>query len=355
MAYANGSAATVDDLLEAIENFAIAGGWTIAKRAANLLFLEKGICKVTMTRHTYTYTDRDGGGSVSKTDYSIGAALCTSINTALNTLDDHPGSLVTSETDSDSVHCNHLFDGVAEYHLFSGDTGAGDPDYIHCALRINATDWRHFSFGLVEQGLLTHSGAAFLIGNGGYFYAHMAPATNNSLYYNRPSQAPIPFGRHSNVTIRGCGVNVYAPDALPNVAGWASMLSGLSAGTQVADTILPYSQPNVSWPGSGDTAQEGFVGMLQGAPQSQWGGNVALFTPPVLIFSTTLGRACYIGDFPGVRLLNMEGMQPGDEITLGGDTWFVCPTGRQQPWSTQADLGYQYSTGHYAVAYKKIV
>lgn len=346
MAYATGTAATVDDILEAIENFAIAEGWTIAKRATNLLFLEKGICKVVMGRHVYTYTDFATGSGVSKTDHTIGASLCTSINTALSNYTSHPGSLVTSETDSDSVHCNHLFDGVAEYHLFSG--GVGDPDYIHCVFRVNATDWRHFSFGLLDQGDLTHGGVAFLSGNAGYFYSHTSSVTN--MFHNDLTRMPWPFVNRGT-TIRGTKGNLYAPDALPaSPTSWAAMSSDNSS-----DIVLPNQTPNTSWPNGGDGAQEGFCGPVQGSPQSSWGGNVVLWTPPCMFTNTSIGRVCYLGDYPNVRLLNMEGMQPGSEITLGSDTWFVCPVGRQRAWGTQTEIGNNYSTGHYALAYKKIV
>lgn len=350
MAYATGSAATVDDILEAIENFAIGRGWTIAKRATNLLFLEKGICKVTLARTSYTYTDYQTGVAVpGLTDYTIGAALCTTINTALNTFHSHTGSLSTSDTDADSVHCNNLFNGVLEYHLFSGDTGAGDPDYIHCVFRTSASNWRHLSFGLVDKGDLTHSGVAFLVGNAGYFYAHTTGPVNNNLYFNAPQNAPYPFAERS-VTVRGTANNIYAPDAMPNTANWPVMSSNA-----LLETTAIEGRPNLVWPSSHNSADGNFCDPIMGSPQSSWGGNVMLMTPPVIFNSSGDQRFCYLGDYPNVRLLNMEGIAPGAEITLGAETWFVCPIGRQWPWGTQAEVGYNYSTGHYGLAYKKIV
>lgn len=351
MAYATGSAATVDDMLEAIENFAIADGWTIQKRATNLLFLEKGICKVVMGRHVYTYTDYATGSAVSTTDHSIGASLCTSINTALNQYWSHPGSLVTSETDGDGVHCNALFNGIAEYHLFSGDTGAGDPDYIYCVMRTTGDLWRHFGFGLADKRGMSHSGAAFLSGSSGRFYRDGSSLTSGGTYFNQAGRAPYPYLRNRNaVETRGGGFNHYIPDALPNTPDWSAMSSDRQVwginGRDKASTQFPFSSticsPGISQP-------------ICGAPPSQWGGQAQLFPCHIFYDAPVPDKLCYVGDYPNVRALNMEGLLPKQELTLAGDTWFVAPISRQTAWMTQAEAGAQHTSGHYALAFKKIV
>lgn len=350
MAYANGAAANIDDILEAIENFAIAEGWTIGKRATNLLFLEKGLCHLALQQQTYNYNDYSSGALVSTPGGRIAGALSTSLNNTLSNFFSHPGSLATSATDADHVATTQLLNGCAEYHLFSGDTGAGDPDYIHCVFRINATDWKQLSFGMIDKGGFTHSGAAFLVGNAGLHYANSTSITSSSQAFNQPSRNYHPYYNNGD-KMYGAGCNLYVPDALPNVATWPN---GISSNSYV-NLMDVYDRGPDSYPSSSSAPTERFCQPLLTSPAAMWGGNVMLFGLPLFCYNTTLRRTCYVGDFPNVRGVNMSGLTPGQELTLGGETWMVCPTGRQRAWGTASETGLNYSTGQLGLAYKKIV
>lgn len=351
MAYATGSAATVDDLLEAIENFAIAAGWTIAKRGLNHLFVEKGICKVAMARHSLTYTDFSSGTGVATNDFTIGAALCTAFNLGLSSFINHTGSIVTSETDVDSVHVNGLLNGTPEYHLFSG--GVGDPDYIHLAFRIGVDIWRHFGFGVVDKKGMAHAGAAYITGQAGRFWHDNNPITSGGTYFNQAGRTPYPFLSNSNALnniFRGAQNLFYVPDALPATADWPVMRS-----TAHIHNIAGRDKAPISYPNTSSIPQPGFSQPLLGAPPSQWGGEAQLFPAPVFIVAPTPLKSCYVGDYPNVRGLNMDGLLPKAELTLGADTWVVFPISRQTPWFSQTEAAATHTSGHYAIAHKKIV
>lgn len=349
MAYATGSAATVDDLLEAIENFAIGEGWVIDKRAVDQLFLHKGICHVTMQKRTQNFNRYETGAAVSFTDNILAMALNVTNNPALANYFGHPGSLVTALTDADAVNVNHFENGIAEYFLFSGDTAAGDPDYIHCAMRVSADHWRHLSFGLLQQGELTHSGVAYLCGSSGYFFANQTNPTSSSQYMNQPGYAPYPFGT-PGTDIGGVGNAHYCPDALPNTASWGAMTT-----SRQRDLVITYNDAR-QYPTSSDQSDNSWCDLLMGAPVSEWGGVAPMIAAPVLMETIDSSyKFCFVGDYPNVRLINIEGLQPGQELTYGSDTWVVTPIGCQRSWGTQAELGLQYSTGHYGLAFKKIV
>lgn len=79
-----------------------------------------------------------------------------------------------------------------------------------------------------------------------------------------------------------------------------------------------------------------------------------LWAIPCIRQSSTASQMVYCGDFPNVRAINMEGMTPSQEIALSTDVWKIFPIGRQTAWGSKAELGFQYSTGQYGLAYKKV-
>lgn len=352
MAYQTGTVSTLDALLTTLATFATTQGWTIVRNTAGLLFLSKGQCFCAMQRIAYNYNNFETGVSVSTPDERLDMALATSLTAGLTTFFGHPGSLSTTATDTDRVICNQLLGPFGEYHFFSGNTGAGDPDYIYVVLKIGADNWRHFGFGNVDKGVLTHSGAAFLGGQAGHFFRNQVGLTGLGQPYNDPQYAEVPYCRSASAatpfTNSSGNRNFYVPDALPNTADWPVHT------TNPMNLIELRSKPSTLYPSTGGGPFARLCNPMMIAPVSQWGGNAVLFPLPIFIGSATALRSCYIGDFPNIRLVNMEGLLAGQEIVLAGDTWKVFSIGRQTPWGTQTENGFQYTTGQVALAYKKI-
>lgn len=347
MAYATGSATTCNDLISAIRDFASLQGWTIAKTAANLLFLNKSTCFVAMQAFSYNYNDFATGVSVSMPDTRLEMSLSTSFTVALNNYYGHPGSLCTAANDTDRVATNMLQGPFTEYHLFSG--AVGEPDYIIVSVKTGADTWRQFGFGMIDKGAFTHSGAAWLAGgNCGYFY-RQSSSTLTSQYYNDVDSCPYPFLEASNVmpNTNTKARQLYAPDAMPNTANWPAMRADL-----MIPGINTSYDPYVQWPG---LSSGRMLSALNGSKTSDYGGYAMLWPVPIIPYSSADSKSCYIGDLPGVRGVNMEGLVSGQEIMLGADTWKIFSIGRQAGWGTQTQLGFQYSTGHYGLAFKKNV
>jgi hypothetical protein len=347
MAYATGSAATANALLAALATFAGAQGWTIVKNTTGLLFLSKGVCFVAMQTASYNYNDFATGVSVSTPDVRLECALSTSLTVALNTFFGHPGSLSTTSTDSDRVSVNNLLGPFSEYHFFAAN------NYIHVSVKTGADTWRQFGFGEVDKGALTHSGAAFLSGSSTRFYrSSSVSATSTANPYNSPEACDPPYARNQNTLANrdaGAHANFYVPDALPATADWPIHT------TACVPHISPYDEPNIGYPTTSSSPVPSIIDPLMLAQNSQWGGNVVLFPVPILIAAPTILRSCYIGDYPDVRMINMEGLLDGQELSLAGDVWKVFSIGRQLPWASKAVVGFQYSTGQLGVAFKKIV
>jgi hypothetical protein len=356
VAYATGSTANLTGLLDAIQTFAAGQGWTVEKwtPGSNLLFLSKGICHVAMQGGTFAYNDYATGAQVAKTDTTLRMAISTSINPALTTFFGHPGGFVTSATAGDRIEVNDLAGPFTAYHLF------GTGNYIHVVVQTDVRRWQHFSIGLLDQGSLTHSGAAYAMGGSHWFWRAGSGSTpyavdNSANWFNRIDYANIPFAAPMTVAITTNEIaarHIYIPDALP--VGWSTISADHVPNQTLYQMALMTRRNDPSLWNSGNDTGNLLSGVLR-STVSQWGGNLVLWSMPMILrFGISGTTQCYVGDYPDVRLCNMEGLNQGQEIQLGSDTWMVFPAGRQTPWGTQAQVGLQFSTGQYALAYKKV-
>lgn len=348
MAYATGGGGNVVNLLNAIRDFAVGLGWTIAKQGTSgtgsYLFLQKGIAAITMqsrTDNTVTAYPAGGGAAVTTQSHQIRAFANTSINTALTTWFGHPGYPRGSSEDLNyGAIVGDLTGPLGAWHLFSNATG----DYVHVAVQTTADRFVHFGFGLLDKGSMTHSGAAYVTGAENVWYPNSSQTdpASGSLLYNKPANAKPPFGPTSSL---------YIPNALP--AGYGTTACSSNGLVSIAIPRYPifFQNTPAAFPTFGTDA--GLLGHIIGASTAGWSGTVPLFGIPALIQNLARTRHCVIGMYPDVRLLNMEGMIPGQEITLTTDTWKVFPIMRQEPWSSSGTK-FAASTGQYAMAYKKV-
>jgi hypothetical protein len=347
MAYATGSATTLTDLLSAIRTFAIAQGWTIDKwtPASNLLFLSDDLTKVAFQAAVEPLTSFETGAAVVINQTVLYGALATGINAGLNTFWGHPGSIVTAANDVDAVRINDLSGPFPSYHLFA-DPALGR--HIHVVVQTASDRWQCFGFGRVDKGGLTHAGSSYLTG-GSRSWVRAAGAVDAALqYYNLASGFTTGFAVNAGRTgINNAVLNLYSPDALPDdSAEWPKMIASAS--------IMPHltgrSRPD-EWPG------ERNAHLLSGVvrhPVSQFSGAAMFHALPVVQMAAGASKLCWVGDFPNVRLVNMDGMRPGQLVEIAADDWLVFPVGRQVPWGTQVQTGFQFSTGQYALAFKRV-
>lgn len=361
MAYVTGTAADLQSLLTAIRDFAVTQGWTVDKFvpsatvASNLLFMRKGVCFVTMQGAIESFNDWSSGSAVSGQDTTLRVAINTANTVALTTYHGHPGSLVTSATDLDKTSINDLAGPYSSYHLFADATIS---DHIHVVIQCAAERWQHFSFGHLDKGTLTHSGVAYASGQARPWQPRVTGGSaSSSNDYNEVATAPYPFVGPSsgNGQIYGHagGCQFHLPDALPNnLTNWPIVQASGSFSLLIGSNYMrPTDFPQNPY-ASGSSMR--LLDALIMNPATQWAGNVLLWALPVLITSPSLSQLCYVGDFPNVRALNMEGMTPQQEILLGSDTWKVFPIGRQTSWGVKSDIGDQFASGHFALAYKKV-
>lgn len=349
MPYSTGTGLTIGDFIDALKTFTLAQGWTIGKYDTDdhqrLLFASKGACFVAMhweadvsafevATRVSVYPALTLGASTDTPDNRLHAVLGTSLDNSKLYGDwwQQPGNLspqiASPGSESDAI-CNNLAGPFTAWYLFSNASGS----YIHAVVQTGEL-FTHFSFGELEQGELTHGGVAYVTGTINKWWKDQNTLNPADPAYNKPS------GLVSYPTHRGVWS---APDALP---------AGFPAIHNMLDKITPavrYAE------GPNYPSQMGnrLLSMHALASKPTWSDVAPLFGIPFLIRNTANDQFCCPGFMPDMRLLNMEGMSPGEEIDFSGDTWKVFPHKRQTNWG---DVGtvMAASSGQYAVAYKKI-
>lgn len=356
MSYATGSAANLNELLTALQTFAAAQGWTIDKwtSGSNLLFMHKSSCFVAMQGATASVTHYPSGVSTTYTDTVLRIALSTSITTSLTTYNSHPGSIVTSASDADRIEVNDLVGPFSAYHFFSGNESGGDPPYIHVIVQTSVERWQHFSFGMADKKGMTHSGVAYLMGMNRVYYRNGVSLTTTTQRFNDPAQQATPFDCGPGSQAASCAnYQFYMPDVLP--VSWAApaIVATFSAPSASNPGPLKLITPTMRPSNYGTFDFPRLLTNVIASPVSQWAGNVTLWPCPIMI--TNGSQNVYVGDFPNVRIVNMDSLGPGTEITYGTDVWKIFPSLTQRAWGLDRVAGYDGpSTGQFAVAYKKV-
>lgn len=373
MAYSTGgSGGAMVDLMDAIRAFALGLGWTIDKwdSTDRLLFMTKGLCTVTMwgdtTRTARIYYGANGSGTyTSPADHRIYFAMGTSNNGALTTYYNHPGSPVTSDYDNDAPYVMGMNGPFIAWHLFADPTVS---DHIHVVVQISAEVYMHFSFGHVDKKGLTHSGVAYVTATPAYYYRNVSNYTNGtSGSFNAPDTHHVPFAYGSGQTFLPASYNNSPPIILKHSDAWPATWMGPVASAAGVGNNYGLTLPTIDtgevyrpeqWPRA-VSGQGHLLNCVVAAEPAPYSNVLPLFPIPVLRnhYDSSVGnnsrRICYVGDFPNVRLCNMTNLIPGQEITVGSDTFKVFPTLRQGPWTDRLAVNAPLS-GQFAIAYKKV-
>lgn len=361
MAYQTGTGNTIADFVDALKNFASAQGWTVSRydTVGRFLNLEKGIVhaafywRTDVTKDAYLTANSSQYTSIS--DHSLYGVLGNAAlinNRDSNTWWDQPGNkgqysafVNNGWNDYYALVVNNLTGPFTSWHFFS-DAGG---NYIQAVVQTGEL-FTHLFFGMADKGTLTHSGAAFLTGTWNYWwpthYLTDASSLANQYYYNRMQYlraypAGGPGSQFDN--LGNFGGQFFVPNALP--AGFPTM------GSMRDNVVAPMSFRDKPTATLQDLTHP--LSHIIMCPAPTWSGYVPMFGVPLIIANNLKDRICCVGFYPNFRLLNMEGMSPGQEINLNGDIWKVFPLKCQRQWA-DTGMGRWNTSGHYAVAYKKI-
>ena len=327
MAYETGTATGIEDLVDKLHTFATGLSttpWTEDElnTSAKYSTLHRGNCYVSFR-----------WDNTNKTDLAIFQSLGFDGPdvTPENHTDDSGAGDITLPINADR-RVNFVSAGpFTKYFFFAGE---GSTPYIHVVVEVDSGRYRHFGFGNLKKfGTWT---------GGEYAYGHVwnqGDPDNVLLTTHAIMMDGLTFTFTDGATVHMEGI---ADQTVDEKWGMCSRRNpcgtdrggenrfGLRAGIRAgfwgwAMSWIPYSTPNAYKP----------------------------FIPIPLVYYD-VGEAPdtweWLGEWPDMAIVNMTGFTPGQEITVGTDTWTVFPWVRKQ--YLQASTEESWNAG---VAYKKIV
>lgn len=368
MAYATGTGATGLDFLDAVRSFAVGLGWTAAKwdTTNGLLYISKGLCRLSLQYYTANITTYQGTTSVPITEGRIRGQLSQSFVTGTDWYNAPGGAVAPSITGRDNgpaILMGNMQGPFVQWFLFSNATG----DYIHAMVQTTADTYTFFGFGNGDKGGLTHSGVAYAFSEGGRSWFRSQPqnstypTTSTQIYYNKPGRMATAFGSSPD-RFTTAAYQIYTENALPagftNSVAVASYYSSttFSRSGQTAHILKNYNNDydlDTSYPTNiavGGKLLDNIITMSQPGYTSF----VPMLGIPLIVTNAGFTLACAIGSIPDLRVVNITGMSPQQELSLGSDVWKVFPQLRQTAWA-DGRINEAPSSGQFGLAFKKIV
>lgn len=373
MAYTVGSGATTADFMDALRSFAAGIGWTVNRwdTTAKRLYMTKGACKICFSWKTYNVTQYVGTVSTVVPEGIIQASLVGTMGSAdaYNTFAGATSKVALSASTSTmggdyQSMMTYMQGPFTQWFLFSNATG----DYIHAIVQVAADRYRWLTFGNVDKGSLSHSGAAYIATDGGdYYYRNVPqnatyPTNSSQVFYNDPRYAALRFSATGN-RFTSSVFQMYSIDALPsgfdNGVGFGSYNYNTSL-TNVAtlQSIHPLNT-NVMYLDSFPSSQSAngnncLVDPINAMASAEWAQNIPMMGIPLIAQNAAQTLGCCIGAIPDFRMINLDKLSPQQEFNITSDVWKVFPVMRQAPW-TDSKAVEDTTSGMYGWAIKKIV
>ena len=248
------------------------------------------------------------------------------------------------------------------------------PTYLHVVCQTAAARYSHFSFGLIDKLGMTHPDVAYCTGGfSAYFQAQAGAGIPNPLGIddneygpNNPGESGG-TGQQRNRVGFECNtddINVkIQTSTLDTTFGFTDTTRILtSEGDLVQDRLirnkgrLMFAEDNIT--NALDVSQriEGFpVDIADVMNNKDKTGGRPLIAIPLIYQESNLFT--HLGNFPDVRYCSMDGVEPGDEIVVGSDTWTFFPMmqkGNIENMWFNAQRTSAPNTGQLGIAYKKI-
>lgn len=199
------------------------------------------------------------------------------------------------------------------YHFFAGE---GDEPYLYVVVESVTGVFRHFGCGNLKK-LNDFTGGEFV-------YCHSW--NENASYIDNPSTA-----QHSVFLDHASSANLAASMHLED-------FPGQDVDGKWAVAVGPNTAPGTDRAGEprehimGHARNGGWAGNLLWIPATDLGAYRVMVPITVVhvVTSTTPDQWRWLGELPGVALINMKNYSAGDEITVGSDTYQIFPLVRKK-------------------------
>jgi len=333
MAYQTGTATDCNDLLDKFRLFAIAQGWTanrwVTAGSGRELCLQKGSAYFnfrSVQNENPTFNGSAAGAGMhgiilnGSDGYSGGLAW-----------DRQPGYPVRTAGTLGSVDQGHIWCPVHDlnvgpfpaYHFFSINSGQA----LYCEWEVSTGTFQRFGIGSLDLfNPAAGGGGRFCYATGGAIpltgtgYRWREYDIDNASWmmecvpFRRASLAAHTVSYGTGRTTAGSMVRA----AFLSFDNWAC--SGRDASQQ------PYA-----WVCQGGGNHDRLLRDLSPAPLN----GTAVLVPNIVSLNINNEFLAPIGQMPGLRFMDMSNYLPGDEFTLGTDTWKVFP------WYAKGGLSFQ--------------
>lgn len=346
MAYQTGSATDLDDLMNKLQTFAAANGFTVDNHDAtgNFLSISRPADNLYLT---YYWGNSD--------DIMVWQALgysATHKSAPWNQTDDSGNGDADTSTPETGRNISQIGNGpFTAYHFF----GYTNPHSLLVVLEFSPGLYRHFGFGMLNKSS-TWTGGAWVSG-------HVWNRGGSPPYsaFDDPSSL-----NHTilldNLLVPGQTLyNAYSTNAGATVHIEGFQTEGQPTGGKWGQCVNPGTNPAVMGNDRGGTGRVFIAGGTRGGPNVRLYGS---FLPdlangfvPIMPIETfyvadpdqQTKKFYYLGRLENVGHIHLEGIDPAQELTIGADTWKAFPAVRK------AIVGGNNQESHnLGIIYKKI-
>ena len=331
MAYQTGTATTSNDLLDKLRLFVIAQGWTVNRwvsaGSGNELCIQNGSSYFNFRSYSNETVVICGTSTASK--YGIGLNGSDAYSAGL-TWDRQTGypirASASAGVDQIQAYVPFItnFGPFSSYHFLSPNS-----NNIHVEIEVTTGCYLRFGFGSLD---LFNSSAA---GGGRYFYG---PGSDGSLTFTGSSSSWLGANIESGYTLeevpfRGASISAnfgqigsFLRAAFDSFDGWCSSTNSPTN-----------NRTNQACQGGGCHDK-----VLYNSGANSING-IGILTPNVISINRSDINLSPVGTIPGLRFMDMTRYLPGEEFTIGLDTWKVFP------WYQKGGRSFQRG-----IAYKKV-
>lgn len=320
MAYATGVSSNPNDLVQKVVAFLVANGWTQDTSTADIsswkACVHKGSTYANMRSVNNEYGTTVWGGSNYSTTgyYGLNLYLGTANGAGSSPWYNGAGAPVGSgQTYKLGVTALVPSGPVVAYHFFLD--AAGD-NFIGVVERTPGV-FVHFGFGRSIDQAGSWTGGDYFFGTLPGFEANYA----NPSDYGVTLTTECPFRTYPNVYVSGCTAFLRA-DVDSFTSKWISLISTMSAaygytGRFFECGLYKSSQGSANYPRM-DGVQDRSHNTFNGSP---------VLLPILLYGNRDAGGYSLLGSVPSIYATTAvgNGNNPGDEITIGSDTYKLFP------------------------------
>jgi hypothetical protein len=289
MAYQTGTASGTADLLDKLNAFAVANGWTLNRRDASSLSISKG------TVYQNLWEDGTQIKMYLATSYDGGFAWNA-----------QPGANPFTQ------FSREMSGSFAAYHFFA------DGDYIYIVVEVDPGMFKHLAFGMI------HRCSAY---DGGEFSSAVLV---DDLVAGRYHGL---FGAYEDgLAGNGAAVNTLRLNGVDSMPEWRQ----LNVNTNIADYIVKSTEYGVS---ADPNTTLYYKDWFDNSPNTETQQTILI---PIHLFverpSNLFSPAGYIDD---LRLVNMINITPGESRPIGAHDWLCFPV-KSKGVAPSNNYGYAY-------------